>query len=134
MSQQPGFLRFDNGHSFTPVSRPEGQDGVLDLMQVVCGTGQPKSTSGRACHSSTSVRLPIQAAMPPLYRKLKALQLRQEYSRDQRAFLRRYREAIAGLASDHAAAVPSIERLIDAILASEEAEQSTSAVMRAIAA
>ena len=70
--------------------------------------------------------------MPPLYRKMKAVQLRQECRRDLGAFLLRYRRAVAGIAGQSTKTDPSVEEMIDAILAREEAEQST--MMRAIAA
>jgi len=69
--------------------------------------------------------------MPPLYRKIKTVQLRQAWLRDPSTVLARYREATAGAVLQPG---PSLDEMIDAILNREESDQSTSTVMRAIAA
>jgi hypothetical protein len=69
--------------------------------------------------------------MPPLYRKFKIVQLRQAWARDPSAVLARYREATAGAVLQSG---PSLDEMIETILDREDAEQSTSTMMRAIAA
>jgi hypothetical protein len=72
--------------------------------------------------------------MPPLYRKIKTLQLRQAWDRDPGAVLARYREATDGVPRPIQPGRPPLDQIIDAILDREESDQSTSTVMRAIAA
>jgi hypothetical protein len=72
--------------------------------------------------------------MPPLYRKIKTIRLRQAWLCDPDAVLARYREALAGVAISPLQPDPSLDQMIQAILDAEEAAQSTSMVMRAIAA
>ena len=72
--------------------------------------------------------------MPPLYRKIKTVQLRQAWLRDPSAVLARYREAMAGVVIPPLQPGPSLDQIIQAILDREEAEQSTSTMMQAIAA
>ena len=72
--------------------------------------------------------------MPPLYRKIKTVQLRQAWLRDPSTVLVRYREAMAGGVISPLQQVPSLDQMIEIILDREEAEQSTSTMMRAIAA
>ena len=69
--------------------------------------------------------------MPPLYRKIKTVQLRQAWLRDPSAVLARYREAAAGAVLQPG---PSLDEMIETILDREDAEQLTSTMMRAIAA
>jgi hypothetical protein len=69
--------------------------------------------------------------MPPLYRKIKTVQLRQAWLRDPSAVLARYREATAGAVLQPG---PSLDEMIETILDREDAEQLTSTMMRAIAA
>jgi hypothetical protein len=72
--------------------------------------------------------------MPPLYRKIKSIQLRQAWSRDPNAVLARYREALNRASGQPAGTEPSVDEMIDVILDREEADHSTSMMMRAIAA
>ena len=72
--------------------------------------------------------------MPPLYRKIKALQLRQDWQRKPTSVEERFRAAVAGLPTASVQQSPAIEEMIAVILDHEEAEQTNSVVMRAIAA
>jgi len=73
--------------------------------------------------------------MAPLHRKFKQAKLRQTWLRDPTVFVAKYREAIGSVDLDqppHSKA--SIAQMIETILDHEEAEHSTSTLMRAIAA
>jgi hypothetical protein len=72
--------------------------------------------------------------MPPLYRKFKTVQLRQAWLRDPSAVLARYREVTSGAVIRSIQPAPPLDEIIETILDREEAEQSTSTMMRALAA
>ena len=73
--------------------------------------------------------------MAPLHHKLKRIQLRQLWHSDPAAFVARYREAVGGDDLDrppHSDA--SLAQMIQAIIAREDVDLSTTGIMRAIAA
>jgi len=70
--------------------------------------------------------------MPPLYRKLKALQLRQAWRVNPESVLARYREANGSVPLS--TQDPSLTQIIAAILDHDDAEHANPQLMRAIAA
>jgi hypothetical protein len=73
--------------------------------------------------------------MAPLHRKFKQMQLRQVWLRDPTVFIAKYCEAVGSDDLDqppHSEA--SITQMIESILDREEADLSTTKIMRAIAA
>lgn len=88
----------------------------------------------RSAPQASKTYLPIQTLMPPLYRKIKIVQLRQAWLRDPSEVLARYREATARAVIRPLQPGPPLDEMFAAILDHEEAEQSTSTVLRAIAA
>jgi hypothetical protein len=106
---------------------------LLHAQTIVSG-GLAWLAGGLTETQAPTSELPIQTLMAPLYRKIKTVRLRQAWLCDPDAILARYGEAMAGVVNPPLQPDPSLDQMIQAILDAEEADQSTSVVMRAIAA